>query len=140
MKSILKLLALLLLIPLAAIHAAETKSKPNILLIYTDDHGWADLGLQGVDKDIRTRTSNGGKGTVMWRVKSDKDFSPNQSATFDWPGGQDWQEVKVELPIQGRLIHLRIKPSEPAAEMQIQSITLRAHEAATQTFRFNTQK
>ena len=28
--------------------------KPNILLIYTDDHGWADLGAQGVDKDIRT--------------------------------------------------------------------------------------
>ena len=28
--------------------------KPNILVIYTDDHGWADLGAQGVDKDIRT--------------------------------------------------------------------------------------
>lgn len=32
--------------------AAE--QKPNILLIYTDDHGWADIGAQGVDKDIRT--------------------------------------------------------------------------------------
>ncbi|WP_395736699.1 sulfatase-like hydrolase/transferase [Prosthecobacter sp.] len=28
--------------------------KPNILLIYSDDHGWADLGAQGADKDIRT--------------------------------------------------------------------------------------
>jgi uncharacterized sulfatase len=28
--------------------------KPNIIVIYTDDHGWADLGAQGVDKDIRT--------------------------------------------------------------------------------------
>ena len=28
--------------------------KPNILVILTDDHGWADLGAQGVDKDIRT--------------------------------------------------------------------------------------
>ncbi len=33
--------------------AAESQ-KPNILVIYTDDHGWADLGAQGVDKDIRT--------------------------------------------------------------------------------------
>jgi len=35
------------------LQAAEP-AKPNILLIYTDDHGWADLGAQGVDKDIRT--------------------------------------------------------------------------------------
>lgn len=34
-----------------AIHAAD---KPNIILIYSDDHGWADLGVQGSDKDIRT--------------------------------------------------------------------------------------
>ena len=36
--------------PLAAIAA----DKPNIILIYSDDHGWADLGVQGVDRDIRT--------------------------------------------------------------------------------------
>jgi arylsulfatase A-like enzyme len=36
-----------------AVHAAEA-SRPNVLLIYTDDHGWADLGAQGVDRDIRT--------------------------------------------------------------------------------------
>jgi uncharacterized sulfatase len=35
------------------LQAAEP-TKPNILVIYTDDHGWADLGAQGVDKDIRT--------------------------------------------------------------------------------------
>ena len=44
-----RLLALLLA-PLAAIAA----DKPNIILIYSDDHGWADLGVQGSDKDIRT--------------------------------------------------------------------------------------
>ena len=40
----------LLLASLAA-HAAD---KPNIILIYSDDHGWADLGIQGSDQDIRT--------------------------------------------------------------------------------------
>lgn len=28
--------------------------KPNIILIYSDDHGWADLGINGSDKDIKT--------------------------------------------------------------------------------------
>ena len=40
----------LLLASLAA-HAAD---KPNIILIYSDDHGWADLGIQGSYQDIRT--------------------------------------------------------------------------------------
>jgi uncharacterized sulfatase len=44
-----RLLALLLA-PLAAFAA----DKPNIILIYSDDHGWADLGIQGSDQDIRT--------------------------------------------------------------------------------------
>jgi len=33
---------------------AKPHSKPNIIVIYSDDHGWADLGAQGVDTDIRT--------------------------------------------------------------------------------------
>lgn len=43
------LLALLL-----ASVAAQAADKPNIILIYSDDHGWADLGIQGSDQDIRT--------------------------------------------------------------------------------------
>ena len=33
---------------------ATGPGKPNILVIYTDDHGWADLGAQAVDRDIHT--------------------------------------------------------------------------------------
>lgn len=46
----LRLISCLLLIPLGAFAA----DKPNIILIYSDDHGWADLGAQGADADIRT--------------------------------------------------------------------------------------
>ncbi len=34
--------------------AQAVSSKPNILLIYSDDHGWADMSLQGSDADVRT--------------------------------------------------------------------------------------
>lgn len=44
-------LAVVALAPFAALRAA---TRPNVLLIYPDDHGWADLGAQGVDGDIRT--------------------------------------------------------------------------------------
>jgi arylsulfatase A-like enzyme len=38
-----------------SLHGAEpTAKRPNILLIYSDDHGWADLGVQAVDQNIRT--------------------------------------------------------------------------------------
>ncbi|MFM8579300.1 MAG: sulfatase-like hydrolase/transferase, partial [Planctomycetaceae bacterium] len=28
--------------------------RPNVLVIYSDDHGWADLGVQGIDPNVRT--------------------------------------------------------------------------------------
>ena len=45
-------LGLALLAAIAPLCAAA--AKPNVILIYSDDHGWADLGAQGVDRDIRT--------------------------------------------------------------------------------------
>ena len=49
MKHTLPLLATLLLLS-----APQAAGRTNILLIYSDDHGWADLGVQGADEDIRT--------------------------------------------------------------------------------------
>lgn len=34
--------------------SALAAKHPNVLVIYSDDHGWADLGAQGVNADIRT--------------------------------------------------------------------------------------
>jgi len=33
---------------------AQAADKPNIIVIYTDDHGFADLGIRGVEKDVKT--------------------------------------------------------------------------------------
>jgi uncharacterized sulfatase len=34
--------------------AQAATAQPNILLIYSDDHGWADMSLKGSDPDVRT--------------------------------------------------------------------------------------
>jgi uncharacterized sulfatase len=47
-------LSLILFLAAWPLAAAQSVTKPNILVIFTDDHGWADLGVQGVRKDIRT--------------------------------------------------------------------------------------
>ena len=50
-----RMIAILSLMVMWSPHTSATEPrKPNIILIYSDDHGWADLGIQGVDKDIRT--------------------------------------------------------------------------------------
>ena len=55
---LLRLLGLTLISALAGaalpLSAAPAATRPNIILIYSDDHGWADLGAQGSDPDIRT--------------------------------------------------------------------------------------
>lgn len=42
------LLLPLLCLALATPTAAETAQKPNIIIIYTDDHGWPDVGPAGI--------------------------------------------------------------------------------------------
>ncbi len=53
--SVFTLAALALLVARAPLRAAEAgKVRPNVIVFYTDDHGHADLGIQGFEKDVRT--------------------------------------------------------------------------------------
>ncbi|MGB0743954.1 MAG: sulfatase-like hydrolase/transferase [Opitutales bacterium] len=45
---------LLLLLGLLAAPLLTSASPPNVILIYTDDHGWPDIGTAGIYKDLKT--------------------------------------------------------------------------------------
>jgi len=46
-------ISLLLCLAMSAICKAESRS-PNFIIFFTDDHGWADLGVQGIYDDVKT--------------------------------------------------------------------------------------
>ena len=46
--------ALVCLCVSASSHEAAAADKPNIIVIYTDDHGYADLGCMGSMADVKT--------------------------------------------------------------------------------------
>jgi uncharacterized sulfatase len=96
------------------------------------------LDLVGpVAATLRVRVKQGGKSRLTWRTKQDPDFLPANSVAFDWPASSEWKEVKTELPVKGRLIHLRITPANGSSGLEVQSIELRGSDDKTQSWRFD---
>lgn len=154
----------LLVASLAVAGATQSPGKPNLLLIYSDDHGWADLGAQGVDKDIRTphldrlaedgvRFSRGymsapqcvpsraGVITGRYQQRFGLDLSetggvkgPRVQRNF-MPHAQRFNQVAP--PVSGRLIRLRMNPGKNVSGIEIQSIDLRGNDGKSKTWRFD---
>jgi len=61
-----------------------------------------------VQLKLRIRTPIDGEAQLQWRTEGQKLFPKRgQSRTFEIAGG-NWRELKVRLPVEGRLIHLRL--------------------------------
>ena len=98
------------------------------------------LDLAGpVTLTMRARAKQGGDSAVTWRTSAEKDFIAENSAAFTWPTSTEWQEVKVELPVKGNLIHLRITPEKDSAGLQVESIALEDNSGASLSFRFDSK-
>jgi uncharacterized sulfatase len=95
------------------------------------------LDLAGpVTLTMRARAKQGGASVVTWRTSAEKDFIAENSAAFTWPTSAEWQEVKAELPVKGRLIHLRIAPAKEAAGFEVQSIIIAPLKGEPTAFEF----
>jgi hypothetical protein len=57
-----------------------------------------------------------------WRTEGQRDFPPDQNATTPIAASDQWQEIEIELPAQGRIIHVRVLL--PEGESSIRRIGL----------------
>lgn len=121
----------------ALVIAPDAKAGPNARPF---------LAATGIDlagpltATLRLRAKQGGKSTLTWRTKQQPDFIPENTAAFDWPASDDWCEIRVDLPVQGRLIHIRVNPAKGSSDLAIQSIELRGQDGKSQAWRFDATK
>ena len=86
----------------------------------------ASLKIPGpVVVSYRVKSPAGGTGKMQWRTAGQEKFPPQgQTVSFDVPTGNEWREVRVELPVRGTLIHLRLYPGAADDEVEIDWIQL----------------
>jgi hypothetical protein len=97
------------------------------------------LSLSGPVKVVlKLRSADVGNGTasITWRTK-EASFESHQSVSFQWPAGEQWQEVRIDLPEQSRIIHVRINPPKNAKDVEVQSIDLLGHQNENHKFSFD---
>lgn len=126
-----------------------TLAVKNGALVITPDAGGKSspflaqtgLSLPGpVTLTLRARAPAGGKATASWRVSGDRDFSADNAASFDWPAGAGWQQIKATLPVRGQLLHLRLAPAKGAGTVEIESLELVGADGKSKSWRFDVTK
>lgn len=101
-------------------------------------HSQLDLpGPVTVILEARAADAGSGRASITWRTPAES-FAPHQSVLFDWPAQDDWREVRVELPEQSKILHLRIHPPHRSTGLEIRSLQLQGQGGVSRAFRFDT--
>ena len=103
--------------------------KEGVLVLTPDKGGKgafitrSQLKLPGpIAAKITFKTTATGQGAIAWRMDGDKDFLPENRASFEVNASDDWQTSEVQIPAQGMVIHVRVHL--PAGPAQFRTINL----------------
>lgn len=96
--------------------------KEGVLVLTPDKVGKgmfitrSQLKLAGpVTAKVTFKTAASGQGAFAWRMDGDKDFLPANRVPFEVKANDDWQTHEVQIPVKGRVIHVRVHlPTGPA--------------------------
>jgi arylsulfatase A-like enzyme len=85
-----------------------------------------------VEVRFRIRTKADGNGRLQWRTEGQELFpATGQRKSFAVTGG-DWQELKVPLAVEGRLVHMRLFPPVQKQPVEIDWIEIRPTKGKTE--------
>jgi arylsulfatase A-like enzyme len=76
---------------------------------------------------LRGRSASGGEGKVQWKTVDQEGFpAEGQVVEFTLPAGDDWQEVTINLPVEGTTAIVRLYLPAAESPVEIESIEYRA--------------
>ena len=79
----------------------------------------AKLKLPGpVTAKITLKTAATGQGAIAWRLDGDQDFLPANRLPFPLQATAEWQTHTLEIPTNGRVIHIRVHLPVGGAEFR----------------------
>lgn len=67
---------------------------------------------------VRMRNETAGAASFAWREVGQKEFSPQQVATFDCSRAGEWREYRVAISASRRVIHVRLLLPPGAADIE----------------------
>lgn len=80
--------------------------------------------------ELRARSQKGGAGQVQWKTASQEDFpKEGQSVPFTLAGGGDWEDVSVQIPVEGKTQILRLYLPAETEPVEVQTIRYLAAES-----------
>lgn len=96
----------------------------------------AGLSLQGpVTLRLTLRADHAGEVMLAWRESGDSDFLPQKRVVVQWKEQPGDADLRVVLPVQGRLIHIRIHP-QPVQAFALRRVTLESRNGQRKTWDF----
>ncbi|MCA9123426.1 MAG: sulfatase [Planctomycetaceae bacterium] len=100
--------------------------------------GTARVKLNGPLKlTLVARCASGGKGSVHWKTSGQEDFpETGQSIDYELPAGESWQEVIIDLPVQGQSQIVRLYLPADQSSVELRSIRFRDGQGREKAWEF----
>lgn len=89
---------------------------------------------------LRARSATGGPGKVQWITEEQTEFpKTGQTAEFSLPAGDDWQDVTVDIPLNGKSRIIRLYLPADQSPVEIASIRYSDNNGTLKAWSFNSK-